>query len=317
MIERALVTGGAGFIGSHIADAYLENGWAVTVLDDLSSGRRENVPAAADFVECGVNDPEGRKLLESGDFTILNHHAAQMDVRVSVSDPLLDERVNIAGLLNLLEGARGGGVRRVVFASSGGVVYGEGEALPHPEGARKLPVSPYGVSKLASEYYLAMYAQLHGLEVVSLRYANVYGPRQNPHGEAGVVAIFCDKILKGESLTIYGDGSQTRDYVYVGDVVRANVAAAQREVGPFTSIDDVAFNVGTGIETNVNDLARTLLDAAGVAADVPIEHAPERAGELARSAVDPAKMAARWDWTPLVDLTEGLQRTYDWIATHQ
>ena len=315
MTNRALVTGGAGFIGSHVADAYLERGWSVTVLDDLSSGRRENVPDAADFVECGVNDPEARELLRDGDFDVLNHHAAQMDVRVSVSDPLLDERVNIAGLLNLLEGARGGGVRRVVFASSGGVVYGEGDALPHPEEALKLPVSPYGVSKLASEYYLAMYAQLHGLEVVLLRYANVYGPRQNPHGEAGVVAIFCDKILKKESLTIFGDGLQTRDYVYVEDVARANVAAAECEVGSFASIDDLAFNVGTGIETSVNDLARTLLTVVG--ADLQIERAPARAGELARSAVNPAKLARQQAWTPQVDLTEGLERTYHWIATYQ
>ncbi len=315
MTERALVTGGAGFIGSHVADAYLERGWSVTVLDDLSSGRRENVPGEADFVQCGVNDPEARELLRNGDFDVLNHHAAQMDVRVSVSDPLMDERVNIAGLLNLLEGARGGGVRRVIFASSGGVVYGEGDALPHPEEALKLPVSPYGVSKLASEYYLAMYARLHGLDVVSLRYANVYGPRQNPHGEAGVVAIFCNKILKKDSLTVFGDGSQTRDYVYVEDVARANVAAANHEVGAFASIDDLAFNVGTGIETSVNDLARTLLTVVG--ADLQIARAPARAGELARSAVNPAKLARQWDWTPQVDLAEGLQRTYDWIATYQ
>ncbi len=315
MTRRALVTGGAGFIGSHVADAYLARGWSVTVLDDLSSGRRENVPGEADFVQCGVNDPEARELLRNGDFDVLNHHAAQMDVRVSVSDPLMDERVNIAGLLNLLEGARGGGVRRVIFASSGGVVYGEGDALPHPEEALKLPVSPYGVSKLASEYYLAMYARLHGLDVVSLRYANVYGPRQNPHGEAGVVAIFCNKILKKDSLTVFGDGSQTRDYVYVEDVARANVAAANNWVGSFASIDDLAFNVGTGIETSVNDLARTLLTVVG--ANLQIARAPARAGELARSAVNPAKLARQWDWTPQVDLAEGLQRTYDWIATYQ
>ncbi len=315
MNKRALVTGGAGFIGSHVADAYLERGWSVTVLDDLSSGRRENVPDEADFVQCGVNDPEARELLRNGDFDVLNHHAAQLDVRVSVSDPLMDERVNIAGLLNLLEGARGGGVRRVIFASSGGVVYGEGDALPHPEEALKLPVSPYGVSKLASEYYLAMYARLHGLDVVSLRYANVYGPRQNPHGEAGVVAIFCNKILKKDSLTVFGDGSQTRDYVYVEDVARANVAAANHEVGAFASIDDLAFNVGTGIETSVNDLARTLLTVVG--ANLQIARAPARTGELARSAVNPAKLARQWDWTPQVDLAEGLQRTYDWIATYQ
>lgn len=315
MSRRVLVTGGAGFIASHVADLYLEDGWEVTVLDDLSTGRRKNVPAAAEFVECGVNDARARKLLEEGGFTVLNHHAAQMDVRVSVTDPLFDERVNIAGLINLLEGARRGSVRRVVFASSGGVVYGEGDALPHREEALKLPVSPYGVSKLASEYYLAMYAQLHGLEVVPLRYANVYGPRQNPHGEAGVVAIFCSRILRKESLTVYGDGTQTRDYVFVGDVARANLAATTGRLARLRSIDDVAFNVGTGVETSVLELARTILNAAG--ADVPIEHGDARPGELQRSAVDPGKLEAQWNWRPEVSLAEGLQRTYDWIATDQ
>ena len=315
MSRRVLVTGGAGFIASHVADLYLEDGWEVTVLDDLSTGRRKNVPAAAEFVECGVNDARARKLLEEGGFTVLNHHAAQMDVRVSVTDPLFDERVNIAGLINLLEGARRGGVRRVVFASSGGVVYGEGDALPHREKALKLPVSPYGVSKLASEYYLAMYAQLHGLEVVPLRYANVYGPRQNPHGEAGVVAIFCSRILRKEPLTVYGDGTQTRDYVFVGDVARANLAATTGRLARLRSIDDVAFNVGTGVETSVLELARTILNAAG--ANVPIEHVDARPGELQRSAVDPGKLEAQWNWRPEVSLPEGLQRTYDWIATDQ
>jgi UDP-glucose 4-epimerase len=315
MSRRVLVTGGAGFIASHVADLYLEDGWEVTVLDDLSTGRRKNVPAAAEFVECGVNDARARKLLEEGGFTVLNHHAAQMDVRVSVTDPLFDERVNIAGLINLLEGARRGGVRRVVFASSGGVVYGEGDALPHREKALKLPVSPYGVSKLASEYYLAMYAQLHGLEVVPLRYANVYGPRQNPHGEAGVVAIFCSRVLREEPLTVYGDGTQTRDYVFVGDVARANLAATTGRLARLRSIDDVAFNVGTGVETSVIELARTILNAAG--ANVPIEHVDARPGELQRSAVDPGKLEGQWNWRPEVSLAEGLQRTYDWIATDQ
>ncbi len=315
MSRRVLVTGGAGFIASHVADLYIEDGWEVTVLDDLSTGRRKNVPAAAEFVECGVNDTGARKLLEEGGFTVLNHHAAQMDVRVSVTDPLFDERVNIAGLINLLEGARRGGVRRVVFASSGGVVYGEGNSLPHGEEALKLPVSPYGVSKLASEYYLAMYAKLHGLEVVPLRYANVYGPRQNPHGEAGVVAIFCSRILRQEPLTVYGDGTQTRDYVFVGDVARANLAATTGRLGRLRSIDDVAFNVGTGVETSVVELARTILNAAG--ANVPIEHVDARPGELQRSAVDPGKLEAQWSWRPEVGLAEGLQRTYDWIATDQ
>ena len=312
MSERVLVTGGAGFIGSHVAELYLERGYDVTVLDDLSTGRRENVPDGADFVQGGVNDPEARELLEGGTYGLLNHHAAQMDVRVSVRDPLLDERINVAGLLNLLEGARAGAVRRVVFASSGGVVYGEGSALPHREEAPKLPVSPYGVSKLASEYYLAMYAKLYGIQVVPLRYGNVYGPRQSPHGEAGVVAIFCSQLARQEPITIYGDGAQTRDYVFVGDVARANLVASEGELPELESLDDVAFNVGTGVETSVNDLANTLLEVADVA--VPLNHAKARAGELLRSAVDPGKLAAAWGWEPEIGLAKGLKRTYDWIS---
>ncbi len=315
MTERVLVTGGAGFIGSHVADIYVREGYDVVVLDDLSSGRRKNVPAAAEFVECGVNDPQARALLETGGFSILNHHAAQMDVRVSVEDPLRDERINLGGLLNLLEGARQGGVRRVVFASSGGVVYGEGSALPYPETAAKLPVSPYGVSKLASEYYLGVYALLHGIEAVPLRYANVYGPRQNPHGEAGVVAIFCSRLLRDDPLTVYGDGEQTRDYVFVEDVARANLAATRGALPAFENLDDVAFNVGTGVETSVNELARTLLDITD--SDLEIHHAAPRAGELFRSAIDPSKLAATWDWKPQTGLADGLKRTYDWIASDQ
>ena len=313
MSERLLVTGGAGFIGSHVAEMYLAEGHEVTVLDDLSTGVREYVPADAEFVHCGVNDGRARDLLEHGQFTILNHHAAQMDVRVSVDDPLLDEQINIAGLINLLEGARKGGVRRVVFASSGGVVYGESELLPHAENSRKLPVSPYGVSKLASEYYLAMYATLYGLEVVSLRYANVYGPRQNPHGEAGVVAMFCNRLVNNVPLTIYGDGTQTRDYVFVADVARANILATEGRLTQLKSIDDVALNVGTGIETSVNDLARTLLEACNV--DVPIKYDAPRTGELLRSAVDPTRLATEWGWEPQVALADGLRQTFDWVAS--
>lgn len=312
MGERVLVTGGAGFIASHVADLYLANGFEVTVLDDLSSGRRENVPEGAEFVECGVNDPEARELLASGRFHVLNHHAAQMDVRVSVMDPLRDERINIQGLLNLLEGAQQGGVRRVVFASSGGVVYGESDDLPHREPAPKLPVSPYGVSKLTSEYYLASYRLLHGLEGVAMRYANVYGPRQSPHGDAGVISIFSSRISAGKPLTIFGDGEQTRDYVFVADVARANLLATTGELPPFTSIDSVAFNVGTTKETSVNDLATTLLDVAGV--DVPIEHREARAGELLRSSLDVGKLRAQWGWDVTVDLRDGLEQTYTWIT---
>lgn len=310
-MTSVLVTGGAGFIGSHVAEAYLAAGYEVTAVDNLSSGRLENVPRAARFVRADVEGDEARKLAERGGFAVLNHHAAQMDVRVSVTDPQFDARVNLLGLLNLLEGARRGGVRRVVFASSGGVVYGEANQPPHTETTPKLPVSPYGVSKLASEHYLAAYAQLHGLAVVSLRYSNVYGPRQNPHGEAGVVAIFGDRVGRGRALTVYGDGTQTRDYVYVGDVSRANVAATTWRVPAIDSIDAVAFNIGTGRETSVNTLATMMIEAAG--ASVSVEHAPARAGELLRSALRIDKAARELGWRPAVSLADGLKRTYQWI----
>jgi UDP-glucose 4-epimerase len=312
MAERVLVTGGAGFIGSHVADTYLARGYAVTVLDNLSSGRPENVPDGADLVVADIRSPEARALLATGGFAVLNHHAAQMDVRVSVRDPAFDADVNLMGLLNLREGAREGGVGRVVFASSGGVVYGESDALPHPETAPKLPVSPYGVSKLGSEYYLAQYAILYGLAVRSLRYANVYGPRQSPHGEAGVVAIFGSRLRNRTGITVYGDGKQTRDYVYVGDVARANVLATDAAPVPPRALDDLAVNVGTGIETDVNQLAATMMRAAGV--EVPVDHAPARPGELQRSAVAVARAAALLGWRPEVSLADGLGRTYEWIA---
>lgn len=312
MPERVLVTGGAGFIGSQVADRYLEEGYEVVVVDDLSSGKRENVSADAEFHKLDVRSDEARRLLATGGFSVLNHHAAQMDVRVSVTDPTLDADINVMGLLNLLEGAREGGVRRVVFASSGGVVYGESDRLPHPETAPKLPVSPYGVSKLTSEYYLGAYGILHGMEAVSLRYGNVYGPRQNPHGEAGVVAIFSSRIGRGEALKIFGDGAQTRDYVFVGDVVEANMRATQWELPSPGALDDRAVNVGTGTEVSVNELARVLIEAAG--ASVSVEHAPARPGELARSAVDVAKAADVWGWQPQVTLADGLERTYRWIT---
>ncbi|HMA44188.1 MAG TPA: NAD-dependent epimerase/dehydratase family protein, partial [Gemmatimonadales bacterium] len=210
MTRRVLVSGGAGFIGSHVVEAHLAAGDEVSVLDDLSTGRAENVPAGATLVRADIRSPEARALVAGGGFAILNHHAAQMDVRRSVEDPVFDASVNVLGLLNLLEGARAGGVRRVVFASSGGTVYGEGAATPTAETAGKLPASPYGTAKLTSEYYLATFAQLFAMEAVALRYSNVYGPRQNPHGEAGVVAIFGKRLLGGEPITIYGDGEQTR-----------------------------------------------------------------------------------------------------------
>ncbi|MFI5279644.1 MAG: NAD-dependent epimerase/dehydratase family protein [Gemmatimonadales bacterium] len=312
MSRRVLVTGGAGFIGSHVADAYLAAGWDVTVLDNLSRGRRQNVPAAATFRELDAASPEARDLVGAGHFDVITHLAAQVDVRVSVADPIRDARENLIALLNLLEGARQGGVRRVIFSSSGGVVYGEGKP-PHAEAAPKLPVSPYGVAKLAAEYYLAVYRVLHRIEAVALRYANVYGPRQDPHGEAGVVAIFGNRLRQRRPITVFGDGNQTRDYVYVGDVARANLLAADATLpGPDGTIDPWGINIGTASMTSVTELARAMMRAAHV--DVKIEHAPARAGELLESSVRIEKAARVLGWKPEVGLAEGLARTFAWIV---
>ena len=301
------MTGGAGFIGSHVADAHLAAGDDVTILDNLSTGRRENVPAKAKLVEADIRSPEARELLATGGFTVLNHHAAQMDVRRSVEDPVFDAGVNVVGLLNLLEGARAGGVKRVVFASSGGTVYGEGDKLPFSEPDPKLPTSPYGTAKLASEYYLATFSQLYGIEAAVLRYSNVYGPRQNPHGEAGVIAIFSKRIAGGEPITIFGDGKQTRDMVYALDVAEANVRAATAALPRLTSLDARAWNIGTGVETTVNELAELLAQGAGKKAN--ITRAPARAGELLRSSLATDKAARELNWRPRTPLAEGLRAT--------
>ncbi|HEU5466076.1 MAG TPA: NAD-dependent epimerase/dehydratase family protein [Gemmatimonadales bacterium] len=307
MARRVLVTGGAGFIGSHVADAHLAAGDDVTILDNLSTGRRENVPARAKLVEADIRSPEARELLAKGGFTVLNHHAAQMDVRRSVEDPVFDAGVNVVGLLNLLEGARAGGVKRVVFASSGGTVYGEGDKLPFSEPDPKLPTSPYGTAKLASEYYLATFSQLYGIEAAVLRYSNVYGPRQNPHGEAGVIAIFSKRIAGGEPITIFGDGKQTRDMVYALDVAEANVRAATATLPRLTSLDARAWNIGTGVETTVNELAELLAQGAGKKAN--ITRAPARAGEILRSSLATDKAARELNWRPRTPLAEGLRAT--------
>ena len=311
MSRRVLVTGGAGFIGSHVADAYLAAGWDVTVLDNLSRGQRKRLAAAVRFDALDAASKEARELVRSGGFEVITHLAAQVDVRVSVADPIRDAQDNLIALLNLLEGARLGGVRRVVFSSSGGVVYGEGKP-PHAETAAKLPVSPYGVAKLAAEYYLAAYRAVHGLESVALRYANVYGPRQDPHGEAGVVAIFGDRLRTRRTITIYGDGNQTRDYVYVGDVARANLLAADAAMpGADGTIDPWGINIGTGTATSVTELARAMMRSAHV--EVKVEHAPGRPGELLESVVRIDKAARVLGWKPEVSLADGLARTYAWI----
>jgi UDP-glucose 4-epimerase len=312
MGRKVLVTGGAGFIGSHVVEAHLAAGDDVAVLDDLSTGRRENLPAGVAFVQADIRSPEAREFVARGGFAVLNHHAAQLDVRRSVADPVFDADVNVVGLLNLLEGARAGGVRRVVFASSGGVVYGEGGQLPLVETEAKLPCSPYGTAKLAAEYYLATYAQLYRLETVALRYSNVYGPRQSADGEAGVVAIFGRRLLADKPLTIFGDGEQTRDLVYVQDVADANLAASERPVPPPSDVDARAFNIGTGIETSVNRLAQLLAASAGRRPEV--RYAPPRAGELRRNALAVDRAARHLGWRPRTALAQGLEATLRSLA---
>ncbi len=310
--RRVLVTGGAGFIGSHVADAYIARGDRVWIVDDLSSGKRENIPAEATFVQMDIGDPALEDVFrDAGGFDIVNHHAAQMDVRKSVADPRFDARINVDGLLNVLELARRFETRRVLFVSSGGVVYGEPELRPTPETAPKLPLSPYGVTKLAAEFYLHYYRRVHGLEYVALRYSNVYGPRQDPHGEAGVVAIFSTRLMNGEPITIYGDGEQTRDYVYVGDVVAANMLLTDAPLGDGAGLDARSFNVGTAVETSVNELARVMMSATG--REVEIQYAPARAGELLRSCLDVSRLRAL-GWAPRTSLGDGLNETYLFIA---
>jgi UDP-glucose 4-epimerase len=299
---KILITGGAGFIGSTIADAFIADGWEVAVIDDLSSGKRHHVPAAARFYPCDVRSAAAAEAVERERPDVLCHHAAQIDVRRSMADPRFDADVNLGGLLNLMQAAvRAGSVKQVLFASSGGATYGDTAVIPTPESHPQRPVSHYGAAKAASELYLGVFQANSGIPFAALRYANVYGPRQDPHGEAGVVAIFCGRLLEGKPCTIYGDGGQTRDYVYVGDVARANLLAAQRSFsGPL--------NIGTGVETDVLRLHASLSRAAGSLA--PPVHAEGRPGEQRRSCIDPSAASRALGWAPEVDVEQGLARTY-------
>jgi len=311
MSGRVLVTGGAGFIGSHIAEAYLAKGWEVVIVDDLSRGHQKNVPAGARFVKADIRSKEARDLVANGKFDVLNHHAAQIDVRVSVDSPALDAEINLVGFANLLDGAGAGGVKRVVFASSGGVIYGDPEVVPTPETAPKLPVSPYGVSKLAGEYYLRALGALRGFEGVAMRYANVFGPRQDPKSEAGVVSIFVSRLLANQSLTVFGDGKQTRDYVFVKDVARANVLASTAKMPNGTDIDSPALNIATAVQTNVLELAQKVSKVMGKKAD--LEFAPPRPGELFRSSLDIGKAKRVLGWTPAHGFDDGLPELVEWF----
>ncbi len=301
---KILVTGAAGFIASHVTDAFVEQGHEVIVVDNLSSGVKANVNRDAQFVNADIRDPALGALFGKERPEVLCHHAAQINVRESVANPVFDAEVNIAGLLSLLEHGRRNGLRKVLLASTGGAIYGEQVAFPAPETHPTAPLSPYGIAKLASEHYLFFYAQAYGIDYVALRYANVYGPRQNPHGEAGVVAIFIEKLLRGDEPVINGDGKQTRDYVFIRDIVRGNLAALETTYRG-------AVNLGTGIETDVNEIFHTLLRVGRFAAAE--RHGPAKAGEQRRSAIDNSLAARVLGWRPSVTLEEGLRETVEFF----
>lgn len=306
-LMNILVTGGAGFIGSHVAEALIDRGAQVHVLDDLSSGRRGNVPDEASLHVLDIRSAEAASLVAEQSYEVIVHHAAQIDVRKSVEAPRFDADVNIRGFLNLLEAGRENGLEKVILASTGGAIYGEPDYTPQDENHPCRPVSPYGVAKLATEKYLHFYRVQHDLDGISLRYANVYGPRQDPRGEAGVVAIFTRQMLTDEQPIINGAGEQTRDYVYVDDVVRANLAALEHE-------GSGVFNVGTARETSVNDLFHVLRAEAG--AEIEEVHGPAKSGEQQRSVLSYEKAEIHLGWEPTVSLEEGVARTIRWFREH-
>ena len=301
---KVLVTGGAGFIGSHVADRLLADGHEVVILDDLYTGHVEHLPARARFYQMDVQSHWLNELFRIERPEAVVHHAAQASVRRSVEDPVFDASVNLLGTAALLQASVHHGVRRFVFASTGGAIYGDTDLIPTAEDAPALPVSPYGASKLSAEVYLRTFHALHQLSYAALRYANVYGPRQDPHGEAGVVAIFSQRLLRGETARINGDGKQTRDFVYVGDVADANARA-------LTSDEVGAFNVGTGIETDINRIFALLksLTRSGQ----PEEHGPPLAGEQRRSVIDPRKIEKVMGWHPRTSLEAGLSATVQYF----
>ncbi len=297
---KILVTGGAGFIGSNLASALVEADHSVVIIDDLSRGKRENVPPEAKFHEMDISSPVVDKIFETEKLDVVFHLAAQMDVRRSVENPKNDAEINILGGINLLQSSVKHRVKKFIFASTGGAVYGEQDYFPADEKHPLNPVSPYGISKLAFEKYLYFYNIQHGLSYTALRYANVYGPRQSSEGEAGVVAIFCERLLKGKKAVVYGDGLQTRDFVYVGDVVKANLLALE-----FDGSD--VFNVGTGSETDINTIFEKIKAASG--SDQERINEKARPGEQNRSCIAYEKIAGRLGWSPSVGLDEGIEKT--------
>jgi UDP-glucose 4-epimerase len=303
-MPHVVVTGGAGFIASHIVDAYVERGWDVTIIDNLSTGQRENVNLKATFVEGDVTDAAVVARAVKPGVDVVNHHAAQIDVRKSVADPAFDAEQNIVASCRLFAAAVNAGVKKIIFASSGGAAYGEPQFAPQTEEHPFAPLSPYGIAKLSVEYYLAFFRNVHGIATAAVRYGNVYGPRQRVDGEAGVVAIFGGRMLHGQDVTLNGGGAQTRDYVYVGDVVRANMAVSEQNLTG-------AFNVGTGVETSVVELAQKIADAVGVPLNA--KSGPGKAGEQMRSVLDGSKLRNAAGLPAPLTLEQGLPATVAWL----
>lgn len=305
---RTIVTGGAGFIGSHVARALKDAGHEVLAVDDLSRGKEANLSDGIELAQVSITSPEVEQVISEFKPDAIFHHAAQIDVRHSVADPVFDSLVNVSGTVRVASSAARAGCKVLVMASTGGAIYGEQEEYPADETHVTRSASPYGVSKLCGEVYLGYFQRTFGLRCVALRYANVYGPRQDPHGEAGVVAIFAQKMLRGESPMIHGDGEQTRDYVFVGDVVKANLIALQNHhaLG--------SYNIGTGVETTVNTLAKHIAEAAGFKG--PINHGPGKPGEQRRSCLDTKRAQKELGWTPGSSLAEGLRATVDYFRAN-
>jgi len=302
-----MLTGGAGFIGSHIADLIIKEGHQVIIIDNLLNGKKANINSAASFYHLDIRDKSLEEVFAQERPDVLNHHAAQVSVRDSVTDPIYDLEINVRGTVHLLELSRKYGVKKVIFASSGGAIYGEQDYFPADEKHPLRPLSPYGAAKLAGESYLYYYQQIFDLPYIALRYANVYGPRQNPFGEAGVVAIFANKLLRNENPTINGDGEQTRDYVFVEDVVKANVTTLRDE-------NSDIFNVGTSIETSVNELFASINLIAGGKAEE--KHGPAPKGEQARSVITSDKLLQRFNWKPSIKIDEGLKKTFEFFKSN-
>ncbi|MFA6439897.1 MAG: NAD-dependent epimerase/dehydratase family protein [Bacteriovoracaceae bacterium] len=299
-----LVTGGAGFIASNVSDAFIAAGHHVIIVDNFSSGKQKNVNSKAKVYTMDIQDPAVENIFRDEKIEVMCHHAAQMDVRRSVSDPKFDASVNALGFLNLMEFGRNYGLKKVLFSSTGGAIYGEQDYFPADEQHPNRPLSPYGITKLLTEKYLFFYKEIYGIDHVILRYANIYGPRQNPHGEAGVVAIFSQKMLKGEQPIINGDGKQTRDYVFVGDVVQANLLGLNYQGSNI-------FNIGTGIETDVNQLFHHIKKLTG--SNCEERHVPAKVGEQMRSVISSTKITEMLGWKPTVSLEEGLKRTVEFF----